>query len=637
MAVTTTKTNKPLNPRGNDQSPKGYNRAALYSGKALDFDGVNDYVDLDGFTMAGNVATIVFQAKFSNDGFLLDIDAQRFVVKNTSANGVQVFNSTSWKTYGTTIRSEIGFYAIVSDGTTQRVYYNGHQLGDDVGITAIDWDSITAMKLGSYHAGNSQFFDGQIAGFKIFNTALTAAQVADLYNNPEKVVPTGVADSALKLWLPMMEGAGTTAYDGSGNGNHGTISGATWTHGIGAPVAQTAVIDWNKSSNLFPYSEDLSDSQWDKSATRVTYAVDQTTAPDGRTTADEIIEAATTGDHLVFGSYTTSTYTDYTASIYMKDNTRGFGFVQIAPNAADTTKRYTVVVDLSDGSVTDTAGNSTNASYDVTDAGNGWYRISVTRPHGSGSSVFIVYGLSDSGTPTYDSQFEPTYTGDGTSSLYVWGASLTASSAVTPYVPTFATAQTSEVLLPQGLTTGRDITGVNLFENVRKQGALNLDGNSWAEVHDNASLDITDAITLEAWVWYLEGDSDWAAVSKYQTGATAFMMYIQPARRVNLFANGSSRASSNTDVLTNNAWNHIAITYDKANVRIYINGSEDNSAAYTAALTTTSKVVEIGRYWGSNAYGTDGSKIAQPRIYNRALTAEEVERNYNAGKNIYTN
>jgi hypothetical protein len=46
MATTTTTTNKPLNPRAQDLSPKGYNRAALYSGKALDFDGVNDYVDL---------------------------------------------------------------------------------------------------------------------------------------------------------------------------------------------------------------------------------------------------------------------------------------------------------------------------------------------------------------------------------------------------------------------------------------------------------------------------------------------------------------------------------------------------------------------------------------------------------------
>ena len=42
MAVGFSNTNKPLNPRGNDASPKGYNRAALYSGKALDFDGVND-------------------------------------------------------------------------------------------------------------------------------------------------------------------------------------------------------------------------------------------------------------------------------------------------------------------------------------------------------------------------------------------------------------------------------------------------------------------------------------------------------------------------------------------------------------------------------------------------------------------
>jgi hypothetical protein len=45
MSVSVSTTNKPLNPRAQDLSPKGYNRAALYSGKALDFDGVNDYVD----------------------------------------------------------------------------------------------------------------------------------------------------------------------------------------------------------------------------------------------------------------------------------------------------------------------------------------------------------------------------------------------------------------------------------------------------------------------------------------------------------------------------------------------------------------------------------------------------------------
>ena len=50
MAVQTTLVNKPLNPRGNDQSPLAFNRAKLYSGKALDFDGANDVVEFDGYT-----------------------------------------------------------------------------------------------------------------------------------------------------------------------------------------------------------------------------------------------------------------------------------------------------------------------------------------------------------------------------------------------------------------------------------------------------------------------------------------------------------------------------------------------------------------------------------------------------------
>ena len=45
MAASTVNTNKPIIPRGVDDRPVDkYNRAELYSGKALDFDGVNDYV-----------------------------------------------------------------------------------------------------------------------------------------------------------------------------------------------------------------------------------------------------------------------------------------------------------------------------------------------------------------------------------------------------------------------------------------------------------------------------------------------------------------------------------------------------------------------------------------------------------------
>ena len=110
MATTTTKTNKPILPRGADNRPvDSYNRAELYSGKALDFDGVNDSVDLDGFTMDGNVATIVFQAKFENDNYLLDLNPQRFVIRNRVDEGLQVYNDNGWEIYGITNRDELGF------------------------------------------------------------------------------------------------------------------------------------------------------------------------------------------------------------------------------------------------------------------------------------------------------------------------------------------------------------------------------------------------------------------------------------------------------------------------------------------------------------------------------------------------
>ena len=51
MAVGFSNTNKPINPRGNDASPKAFNRAKLYSGKALSFDGVNDSIDISNFQL----------------------------------------------------------------------------------------------------------------------------------------------------------------------------------------------------------------------------------------------------------------------------------------------------------------------------------------------------------------------------------------------------------------------------------------------------------------------------------------------------------------------------------------------------------------------------------------------------------
>lgn len=73
-----------------------------------------------------------------------------------------------------------------------------------------------------YEGASTRYMKGIIKSVRIWNTALTDQQIRDLHFS--NIVPT----EGLVLNLELNEGAGTTAYDSSGNGNDGTITGATW-------------------------------------------------------------------------------------------------------------------------------------------------------------------------------------------------------------------------------------------------------------------------------------------------------------------------------------------------------------------------------------------------------------------------
>ena len=644
MGVTTTN-NKPLNPRGNDQSPLAYNRAKLFSGKALDFDGVNDYVEIDSFagtlsdddawtacgyfkTDSNAIRTTWFSAHDSTGGNVIrvgtsqNLDGLFYADAYTTDVQIGDFDFKDNKWHFVALSREQG-----ANGSLVTLLVDGVELTSRT--SGPNWDIATQFSLGQEYDGGSfsDYWKGLLANFKIFNTALTAAQVADLYNNPEKVVPTGVDNTALKLWLPMQEGAGTTAYDGSGNGNHGAISGATYVHGIGAPVAQTAVIDWNKGTNIFEHSEEFNDSYWTNALVNIT--ANDIAAPDGQTTADKALETSGTGYRdVILKSITGLTIGEtLTFSCYLKGGLGRDGVYLYANNGARVAK-----FNLATGAYIGNAPSTHNAfdSYGITDAGDGWYRLHATINSPTSTGIVFTIGISNNTNDAIG-----TYAGDVTKGVYAWGAQLEKASSVGPYTPTIATAQTSEVLLPQGLTSGRDITGVNLFENVRKQGALNLDGNSWAEVHDNGSLDFgTGEFTLEAWVKvnYENQGSSYNSILTLGGSSTAnTALNTRLGVEIRFYYNGSDSKTS----VTIGDWVHIVGTYDETNATLYLNGSQVDQDARTATNITNTSSKMIGHDTANNRHYPD--QIAQPRIYNRALTAEEVQRNYNAGKNTYTN
>ena len=570
MAVGFSNTNKPLNPRGNDASPKGYNRAALYSGKALDFDGVNDYIQADGvnetldnYTLSWNLKTSStqnFSSIFSNSTDVFDIyvkdNGQLRFYTNTAydSTNLPALNDGKWKNFVLSI-----------SGTSLNIYVNG-VLSETLSIADLS-RSIANIRLG-YIFPNLYAFNGEMGGFKIFNTALTAAQVADLYNNPEKVVPTGVDNTALKLWLPMQEGAGTTAFNGAPD----ALGSEEVTNGDFATDS-----DWSKTGD------------WEISG--------------GSANSDGTTSISNLSQNITFEVGKTYRY-----SFTISNRTQGG--VRAYIGAA------TGVLNESNGIVTGSIVYSSGTSFVLQSRNN-----------------FI--GSVDNVSIKEENNF-------GTISGATWTHGIGAPVAQTAVISwNKVIDSTYEYLIPQGLTSGRDLLG-NLFENVRKQGALNLDGNSWAEVHDNESLDITDAITLEAWVYADEfADMNGAGIiAKWdEFNEQSYLFYTLDYNTYYFFISSTGSNNDNVtfslDIADENKYNHLVCVYDGSNITMYKNGNV--AVTDTTALSSiyvSDKVLEIGRYDLSTTR-TIETQIAQPRIYNRALTAAEVLQNYNSGKNTY--
>ena len=585
MAVKTTN-NKPLNPRGQDQSPLAFNRAKLYSGKALDFDGVNDYVDIGSFSMSGNNATFVFnynQDAAASGKFVFDNEGARLSIGQGDVSGSFGVDtgSIAWEYFGSLESGKWYGIAVIIEGSTARCYANGVAFGDavDIGET-LNFANVTNATIGARYSKTASNFDGQLSGFKIFNTALTAAQVADLYNNPEKIVPTGVADSALKLWLPMQEGAGTTCYNGAPDA-------------LGSNVVTNGTFD-----------DDLDD--WTtNTASNGSIAYDNGTAL--------VTSNGGTGYPSIHQRVSTTVGERYIVKANFSNNTTGAWFWK---HDDDSGLGGTNRVKFFD--------NDTSSSIDAI------FEFTATSTL-STISAFAEQG--DAGSFNLDNVEVLPMSNIGTISGATWthgiGAPVSQTAVINwnKHILAGVGQTQNEILFPEGLTVGRDLLG-NLFENVRKQGALNLDGNSWAEVHDNGSFDLT-LLSLECW-FYADSSAASDGLLGQWSGSQGYLLYLVSSSDVRFFINGTARIYSTA--LT--GWNHIAGVYDGATMKLYINGTQEVSGAHTTDPTLISAPIEIGRF--GESVGTQyPNQIAQPRIYNRALTAEEVQRNYDAGKNIY--
>jgi hypothetical protein len=162
--------------------------------------------------------------------------------------------------------------------------------------------------------------------------------------------------------------------------------------------------------------------------------------------------------------------------------------------------------------------------------------------------------------------------------------------------------------------------------------ALSFDGtNDYVSIPDDNALDITTAITLEAWVYATKNSGVQNVISKSSNSANNGYIFPRTddgwAHAVVYLQVGGGWQTLSAVYPSLNAWHHLAATYDGATMKLYIDGTLAASRAQTGTITTNANPLALGNQTGFSEYfGGYGDEF---RIWNVARTQTEIQNSMN--------
>lgn len=350
----------------------------------------------------------------------------------------------------------------------------------------------------------------------------------------------------LKNSLVPLQGVGSVTFNRAGAATHTNRYGVVIylasgeegydVDGINLPPAST---------NKLVYSQEFdNDPAWTK--TRSSISANLINGPDGTLTADKLVEDDTvTATHSVNKSFSSTSGETYAFSIYIKAGERTNFAIQLSPDAFGATQRARF--NLSTGEATIESGEAATAL--INPLADDWFRcVIICTATATTTSVFLFY-LHD-GTST-------SYTGDGSSGLYIWGAQLEELPFATPYIPTTSAPVAR-------LAANITFPYAENFPGSLKDKTVIFDVNVIGTSAANASAFSTDDL-----IFYISGTAA-------NNGDTSVYM---------------ATGSETTDVSKTGSF-RFGMTYNAATttLRMYHNGilvAEDTSATATDAAAAT--------------------------------------------------
>ena len=333
------------------------------------------------------------------------------------------------------------------------------------------------------------------------------------------------------------------------------------------------------ATNLITYSEDFA-SDWILDNTTV--VINSAISPNGSLNADKIIATAINGSHSAFVSLSSSTSsgTSYCYSFFAKAEEYTKTAIRIGGGGYST--QPMAVINLLNGTVVSQQGFT---SVSVADFNNGWYKIIAVFT--STSSVAAnIQPIADDFITTADNY---TYTGDGTSGVYIWGAMFEQNSVASSYIPTQGSASTRVAETATGAGNSE------VFNNI--EGTIFLDVN----FKNNSGVQVLCSV------------DDFATNKRLEIWANSNL--------INGFIGGSSSITVGSSNIINGS-HKIALSYKSGNSSFYIDGFLIGSSSSSFTISALTKMNLS--YFNGNQYASE-CPTKEIGYYNTILTDLELE------------
>ena len=191
----------------------------------------------------------------------------------------------------------------------------------------------------------------------------------------------------------------------------------------------------------------------------------------------------------------------------------------------------------------------------------------------------------------------------------------------------------------RGGVIGNLANSPRLYDKGTHRGAMSFNGSSQYIQVDEFANRPTTQLTLEGWVWpnravttgtrrgafWSNSASTYLGIFNSNDGGSTHGLHWA-------LQTSNSRTGSNNGSIPNQQWSHIVGTYDGSRTKGYINGELVYDVAQSG--TVNDGTWYCGVYGGAVNDGTHNweGEMSQLRMYNRALTQQEIQDIYNANR-----